>query len=73
MTNRKTTRVQLELPEKSMERLADLKNRTEAASYAEVIKNALRLYENIILKHEEGNRFLLKNSQGALTEYEIFY
>jgi hypothetical protein len=73
MTDRKTTRVQLELAEKSMDRLVNLKDKTEAASYAEVIKNALRLYENLILKHEEGNRFLLKDRKGALTEYEIFY
>ncbi|WP_218587270.1 hypothetical protein [Nitrosospira sp. Nsp11] len=56
-----------------MERLEDLKDKTEATSYAEVVKNALRLYESMILKHEEGNRFLLKNPQGELTEYEVFY
>lgn len=72
MTDKRTTRVQLELPEKSMERLVDLKDKTEATSYAEVIKNALRLYEHLILKHEQGNRFVLKDQQGALTEYEVF-
>jgi hypothetical protein len=74
MVNRKTTRrAQLELAEKSMERLEDLKDKTKATSYAEVVKNALRLYESMILKHAEGNRFLLKNSQGVVTEYEVFY
>ena len=43
-----TTRVQMELPEKSMQRLSILKDKTEASSYAEVLKNALRLYESII-------------------------
>jgi Arc/MetJ-type ribon-helix-helix transcriptional regulator len=42
----KTTRVQLELPEPSMERLKALKDKTEAASYAEVIKNSLRFDED---------------------------
>jgi hypothetical protein len=56
-----------------MERLVELKDKTEAASYAEVVKNALRLYENLILKHEEGNRFLMRDPQGGLTEYEVFY
>ena len=42
---RSTTRVQLEMPPQAMERLQKLKDRTEAASYAEVIRNALRLYE----------------------------
>jgi hypothetical protein len=40
-----TTRVQLQLPEKAMTRLRSLKEETEAASYAEVIKSALIYYE----------------------------
>lgn len=42
---KKTTRVQLELPPKAMKRLVSLKERTEAASYAEVVRNALVHYE----------------------------
>ena len=38
-------RVQFDLAPRSMERLNALKAKTEAASYAEVVKNALRLYE----------------------------
>jgi hypothetical protein len=67
-----STRVQLELPEKSMERLLSLKNKTEAASYAEVIKNALRLYENMINQHEDGKQFFLKDSNGTVIEYQVF-
>jgi hypothetical protein len=51
----KTTRVQLELPEPSMERLKALKDKTEAASYAELIKNSLHLYEAPIAEAESGN------------------
>lgn len=72
----KTTRVQLELPEKSMERLVTLKDKTEAASYAEVMKNALRLYESMISQYEGGKRLYLKDPQdpqGQLVEYEVFY
>ena len=43
---RATTRVQLEMPPQAMERLQKLKDRSEAASYAEVIRNALRLYRS---------------------------
>ena len=68
-----STRVQLELPEKSMERLVVLKEKTEASSYAEVLKNALRLYENVIKQNEEGKRFCVKDSAGNLTEYELFF
>jgi hypothetical protein len=69
----KTTRVQLELPEKTMGRLLSLKEKTEANSYTEVMKNALRLYENIIGQYEEGKRVYLKDQDGSMTEYQVFY
>jgi hypothetical protein len=68
----KTTRVQLELPPQSYDRLAQLKEKTEATSYAEVLKNALRLYENIIRQHEAGRRMYMKGEDGVLVEYAIF-
>jgi hypothetical protein len=68
----KTTRVQLELPEKSYERLNLLKEKTEAASYAEVLKNALRLYESIIMQVDSGKRLYLSDKDGKMTEYEVF-
>lgn len=67
-----TTRVQMELAERSYERLNALKEKTEAASYAEVIKNALRLYESIIDNHEAGKRLFLRDKDGNTTEYEVF-
>jgi hypothetical protein len=45
---RTTTRVQLEMPPQAMERLQRLKDKTEAASYAEVIRNALRVFEALV-------------------------
>lgn len=68
----KTTRVQLEMPERSMARLMALKERTEAASYAEVMRNALRLYEDMIAKTDENLRVFLRDSEGKETEYRIF-
>jgi len=68
----KTTRVQLELAEKSYERLNLLKDKTEATSYAEVMKNALRLYESIIAQHDAGKRLCLRSSDGQISEYEVF-
>jgi ribbon-helix-helix CopG family protein len=69
----KTTRVQLELPERSMERLKALKEKTEAASYAEVIKNALRLYEALIGETEAGNEVLLKSRDGTEKVYQRIF
>ena len=66
-----TTRVQLELPETSMQRLRTLREKTEAASYAEVIKNALRLYEALINETEEGHQVFVKDREGRETTYRV--
>lgn len=56
-----------------MERLTSLREKTEAASYAEVMKNALRLYESMVADHESGKLLYLKDQQGQLIEYKVFY
>lgn len=40
-----TNCVHLDLQPRTFQRLNDLKQRTDASTYAEVIRNALRLYE----------------------------
>jgi hypothetical protein len=72
MAGRTTTRVQLELPETSMSRLRSLRDRTDAASYAEVLKNALRLYEALIKEAEEGNELVIRRKNGEQAEYKVF-
>ena len=69
---RATTRVQLELPPQAMVRLQRLKERTEAASYAEVIRNALRVFEALVDEHEKGSDFLVKRGNGETVQYKIF-
>jgi len=69
---RATTRVQLEMPPQAMERLQKMKDRTEAASYAEVIRNALRLFEALVDEHEKGAEFSLKRPDGEVVQYKIF-
>lgn len=69
---RATTRVQLEMPPQAMVRLQKLKDLSEAASYAEVIRNALRLYEALVEEHEKGSEFLLKRADGETAHYKIF-
>lgn len=71
--DKKTTRVQLELPENSMERLRALREKTEAASYAEVIKNSLRLYEALIKEAEGGNQVCIKSADGSETSYRMIF
>lgn len=69
---RDTTRVQLEMPPQAMERLQRLKEKTEAASYAEVIRNGLRLLEALLEEHEKGSEFALKRPNGEVVGYKIF-
>ena len=69
---RTTTRVQLEMPPQAMERLQRLKEKSEAASYAEVIRNALRVFEALVDEHEKGAEFSLKRADGEAVAYKIF-
>jgi hypothetical protein len=71
-TGRATTRVQLEMPPQAMVRLQKMKDRTEAASYAEVIRNALRLFEALVDEYEKGAEFSLKRADGEVVQYKIF-
>jgi hypothetical protein len=66
-------RVQFDLPPRSMERLNILKIKTEAASYAEVVKNALRLYEALIEETENGKQFFVRDENGTLAPYRLFF
>jgi hypothetical protein len=70
--DRTTTRVQLEMPPQAMVRLQKMKDRTEATSYAEVIRNALRLFEALVEEHEKGAEFSLKRANGEVVQYKIF-
>ena len=69
---RATTRVQLEMPPQAMERLTRMKEKTESASYAEVIRNALRVFEALMDEHEKGAEFQLKRADGETVSYRIF-
>lgn len=65
-------RVQFDLAPRSMERLNALKLKTEAASYAEVVKNALRLYEALIEETENGKQFLVQDKAGTISPLRLF-
>jgi hypothetical protein len=56
-----------------MERLRALRDKTEASSYAEVIKNALRLYEALIKEAEGGNEVSIKSRNGTETSYRMIF
>ena len=68
-----TTRVQLELSESSIQRLRALRDKTEAASYAEVIKNSLRLYEALVKEADEGGQLFVKDREGREKSYRLVF
>ena len=67
--SRRTTRVQLELPEPSMERLKRLKEVTEASGYSEVIRNALKTYEALLDGSSE--LFLTREVDGKIEKNKV--
>jgi len=67
-----TRRVQLELPQRSMDRLLKLMDVTEASTYAEVMKNALRMYEAVIDEVENGKEVMIKEKDGNIVPFHIF-
>ena len=69
----KKNRVQLDFAPRAMERLNTLKEKTEASSYAEVVKNALRLYEALIEEGESGKQFLIRDADGVVSPFRMFF
>lgn len=61
----RTARLQLVLPEKSVDRLEALKEVTEASSYAEVIRRALRIYEGLLAETDAGGTVFVKRPDGS--------
>ena len=64
-------RVQMDMPSKSLERLKRLQSITEAASYAEVMRNSLRLYEALINEVDKGHQLLIERD-GKVSPYPVF-
>ena len=56
-------RVNFEFPLATYQRLEQMKTRTAAASLAEVVRNALRLYEWFLTKRDEGYELALVKDQ----------
>ena len=65
-------RVQFDLTPRAMSQLTELKEKTDAASYAEVVKNALKLYDGLITEVENGNEFLIRDRKGKVSPFRMF-
>ena len=67
-----TKRVQMDMTERSVARLKALQDVTEASSYAEVLRNALRLYEALIKEVEAGGEILVRRGE-VVEKLGVFY
>ena len=56
----------MEMAPKTMDRLKTLRDKTEAASYAEVVRRALQLYEAMIEEHEHGSEISIRRKDGDI-------
>jgi Arc/MetJ-type ribon-helix-helix transcriptional regulator len=65
-------RLQLQLPTSAAARLDSLVQRTEATSSAEVIRNALRLYEWAVGELEKGKNIALQDADGSFRVVQAF-
>jgi hypothetical protein len=64
-------RVQMDFEDKAYQRLLDLKARTEAASYAEVVRKALTLYDAAIAARDAGGTCHFRDCKGKSREVII--
>ena len=65
-------RLHLSLAPRSLSILKGIMEKTDASSYAEVFKNALRLYSAVIEEEEKGGEFYVKMPDGQMKQYKIF-
>ena len=70
MANKK--RIQLDFGPDSAARLDRLKELTEATSYAEVVCNALRLYEGVIDEGGHRARLVVQKDDGTTVLMRVF-
>lgn len=70
--NKGKERLHISLSPRSYELLKDMMEKTEASNYAEVFRNALRLYSAFIEEAEKGNEFYVRTPEGEYKQYKVF-
>jgi hypothetical protein len=67
----RSARLQLVLPEQSIQRLESLKAETDAATFAEVLRRALRLYSGLITESKRGGRLAIVYDDGSTADVPL--
>jgi hypothetical protein len=65
-------RVQFDFTKEAHDRLRKIRDMSDACSHAEVVRNALRLYEWYLDQHVKGYKLQLKN-EDSVKEVEILF
>ncbi len=65
-------RVTIELSENAINRLERLCEKTEAATFSEVVRNSLRAYDLITTDAASGAKFFTKTANGEMVEIRFF-
>ncbi len=61
------------MPDASYDRLNALRQRTEAASNAEVIRRALQLYEAVVEEHDKGVEIAFRSEENGEIRYKPIF
>lgn len=68
----KVTRVQLDMAPKSMSRLIALKADLEASSYAEVVRRAVSVFDDVLARKAKGQEILVRDpASGVIVPYQV--
>lgn len=67
----RSARLQLVLPESSIDRLEAIKDATEAASYAEVFRRSLQLCELLLAEQHAGSTLQIVRPDGEIYEFPV--
>ena len=68
MTNKQKERVQFDFAVDALQRLDDIKQKTDATTRAEVVRNALRVYEWLVNEVELDSTITVVNKNGEVTD-----
>lgn len=67
----KRRRVQLDFSPQAFKRLQAVKEQVEARTNAEVVRNALRLYEWFLTQRDESAEVMVKRKDGEVVQVEL--
>jgi ATP-dependent exoDNAse (exonuclease V) beta subunit len=66
-----SVRLQLTLKPEFARRLNEMKKKSRAASYSDVVRDALKLYEGVLTHLNGDGRLMIKKPDGTVVEFMI--